>query len=188
MKTSSNAELVALLESRDGALRDAAARELFRIGRESAERAMAAWRATADIGALISNHATVGIAVTRERFQTIRALLGEPRLAEVPPDQDAEEFEWGLDSEVHLDILTTRAPGQDGSIAKYLGKFGEGIQQVEFLTSDIHELTRRLAGRLNVRSIYPAARDGADGTRVNFFLAGIPSGGKILIEFVQAKR
>jgi hypothetical protein len=183
-----NAELVALLGSSDTESHYAAARELYRRGRAGAEQAIASWRADPQIGALISNHATVGIAVTRERFAKIRALLGEPRLAEVPPDQDAEEFEWDLDADVHIDVLTTRTPGKDGAIAKFLAKFGEGIQQVEFLTPNVDEVTRLLASRLNVPAIYPATRNGADGARVNFFLVGIPSGGKILIELVEAKR
>lgn len=181
-------ELVQRLASPDRASRDAAARELFRIGRENAERAIAAWRADSETGRLISNHTTVGIAVTRERFAKIRALLGEPRLAQVPPDQDADEFEWNLGSETHLDILTTRAPGKDGAIAKYLAKFGEGIQQVEFVTNNVDAVTKLLSSRLNVAAIYPATRNGADGTRVNFFLASIPSCGKILVELVEAKR
>lgn len=183
-----SSELIALLESPDSASRDAAARKLFRIGRDNAERAIAAWRANPEIGALISNRATVGIAVTRERFAKIRALLGEPRLADVPPDQDAEEFEWAVDSATHLDVLTTRASDKEGAIAKFLGKFGEGIQQVELLTRNIDEVTLLLASKLNVFSIYPATRNGADGTRVNFFLAGIPTKGKILIELVESKR
>lgn len=182
-----SSELIALLESPDSASRDAAARELFRVGRDNAERAITGWRANPEIGALISNHTTVGIAVTRARFAKIRALLGEPRLAEVPPDQDAEEFEWSVDADVHLDILTNRARGTDGAIAKYLTKFGEGIQQVEFLTRDIDEVTRLLRSQLNITAVYPTTRNGADGTRVNFFLASIPSG-KILVELVQAKR
>jgi tellurite resistance protein TerC len=188
LKTLSTAELIVRLESPDGASRDTAARELFHRGRDNAERSIAAWRANPEIGALISNRATIGIAVTRERFARIRLRLGEPRLAEVPADQDAEEFEWSVDSSAHLDILTTRAQGEDGAIAKFLAKFGEGIQQVEFLTPDIGEVTRLLGSLLNVTAIYPATRNGADGTRVNFFLGGIPSGGKILIELVEAKR
>jgi len=34
---------------------------------------------------------TVGIAVQPELFRQIRAANGSPRLAEVPPDQDAED-------------------------------------------------------------------------------------------------
>ncbi len=184
----SSAELAARLDSADSASRVAAARELYRRGRAEAEQAISGWRADAQIGEFISNHATVGIAVRPERFARIRALLGEPRLAEVPPDQDAEEFEWSPDGSVHLDILTTRAVGRDGAIAKFLTKFGEGIQQVEFLTPNVDEATRLLALQLHASAIYPTTRNGADGTRVNFFLASIPSSGKILIELVEAKR
>jgi hypothetical protein len=105
----------------------------------------------------------------------------------VPPDQDAEEFEWSPSAGVHLDILTTRAPDKDGAIAKFLSKFGEGIQQVEFLTRNIDDVTRLLASRLNLTAIYPATRNGADGTRVNFFLARAAEGKKVLIELVETK-
>jgi hypothetical protein len=184
----SNAELVAQLDLPNSASREAAGRELYCRGRADAEQAIHKWRANAEIGNLISDHATVGIAVTRERFAKIRSLLQMPRLADVPPDQDAEEFEWNLGAGVQLDILTTRAPGKEGAIAKFLAKFGEGIQQVEFPTSNIAEATELLASRLNVTPIYPAARNGADGTRVNFFLANTDDRKKVLIELVEAKR
>jgi hypothetical protein len=182
------AELIARLASSDSALRDAAARELYRRGREDTEEAIATWRADPEIGALITSHTTVGIAVTPKRFARIRTLLGEPGLAQVPPDQDAEEFEWSVDSAVRLDILTTRTPDKGGAIAKFLAKFGEGIQQVEFLTRDVDKASKLLASQLNVAAIYPATRNGADGTRVNFFLVSAAGGRKILIELVEAKR
>lgn len=181
------AELVALLDSTSREPREAAARELFRRGRAAAEQAVASWRADSQIAPLISPHATAGIAVAPQRFVRIRAVLAQPRLAEVPPDQDAQEFEWNLDPETHLDILTTRDSSQNGAIAKFLAKFGEGIQQVEFLTPDVDSATRLLASRLSVSPVYPATRAGADGTRVNFFLCSTPAGGKILIELVEAK-
>lgn len=187
-KGSSNQELIALLDSPHGAWRESAARELFERGRADAEGAVASWRADSEIAGFISDHATVGIAVTPERFARMRALLGEPRLAKVPPDQDAQEFEWHPGGETHCDILTTRAPGQDGAIARFLAKFGEGIQQVEFLTRDVDEAARRLASRFAIAPVYPATRQGADGARVNFFLVNGKGGRKILIELVEAKR
>jgi hypothetical protein len=39
-----------------------------------------------------------------------------------------------------------------------------------------------------VTAIYPAARNGADGTRVNFFLVNTDDRNKVLIELVEAKR
>lgn len=186
-RASSNADFVLRLDSPDAASRVTAARELYRRGRDDAEQAIAGWRADPEIDERISKHATVGIAVVRERFARIRALLGQPRLAEVPPDQDAEEFEWNP-SDVHLDILTTRAPGKDGAIAKFLAKFGEGVQQVEFLTRDIDEVTRLLASRLKVKAVYATTRAGADGTRVNFFLVSAAESKKVLVELVEPKR
>lgn len=184
----SNAQLAALLDSSADQSREAAARELFRRGRADAERAIERWRADSQIALLISHHATVGVAVGPDRFTRIRTLLGQPRLAEVPPDQDAQEFEWNLAPDVHLDILTTCAPGESGAIAKFLAKFGEGIQQVEFLADNVDAATRLLGSRLDISPVYPATRAGADGTRVNFFLARTAGDGKILIELVEAKR
>ena len=53
----------------------------------------------------------VGIAVRPETFQHIRAANNSPRLADVPADQDALEFELHLDASLEFDILTTREPG-----------------------------------------------------------------------------
>ncbi|MHB8527462.1 MAG: VOC family protein [Candidatus Acidiferrales bacterium] len=178
-------ELVRGLASQDRGIRDSVVRELYRRGRKLAEEAIATWRQDSEITRLISEHATVGIAVTPERFTVIRSALGNPVLANVPPDQDAEEFEWSFGDSAHLDILTTREPGGAGAIARFLEKFGEGIQQVEFLTPDIDRTTEMLRSRLGVTPIYPATRAGADGTRVNFFLASAPAAKKILIELVE---
>ena len=178
-------ELVRGLASQDRGIRDSVVRELYRRGRKLAEEAIATWRQDSEIARLISEHATVGIAVTPGQFTAIRSALGSPILANVPPDQDAEEFEWSVGDSVHLDILTTREPGGAGAIARFLAKFGEGIQQVEFLTPDIDRTTEMLRSRLGVTPIYPATRAGADGTRVNFFLASAPAAKKILIELVE---
>jgi hypothetical protein len=129
---------------------------------------------------------TVGVAVTPENFDRIRAANGSPRLADVPPDQDAKEFELHFAHGTRLDILTSLAPEAAGAIARYLQKFGEGIQQVELLTRNIDRATEILRSRFGVQPIYPATRAGADGTRVNFFLAASSEKGKILIELVEA--
>lgn len=127
---------------------------------------------------------TVGVAVGRETFGRIRAANGMPRLAEVPAEQDAEEFELHFDGGSSVDILTSRAPGGTGAIAKYLAKFGEGVQQVEFHCKNVDRATQILKEKFGITAIYPETRAGADGTRVNFFL--VPSGdGKVLIELYE---
>jgi hypothetical protein len=86
---------------------------------------------------------------------------------------------------VILDILTTREPGGSGAIAKYLAKFGEGVQQVEYRCTNVDSATQILKDKFRVEPVYPATRNGADGTRVNFFLVASPDGGKVLIELYE---
>lgn len=188
LDSSSAADLVAVLASANRSVREDAARELFRRGRALAEAATSSWRQIPQIAALLSDHVTVGIAVTPKRSAEIRAAFGNPRLADVPSDQDAEEFEWSLGAGVHLDILTTRQEGGAGAIARFLGKFGEGIQQVEIVTGNLDRVTELLRSRLGVGPVYPAARAGSDSTRMNFFLVDTHYCGKVLIELVEIRK
>jgi len=130
----------------------------------------------------------VGIAVQPDTFQKIRAANHSPRLAQVPSDQDAQEFELHLDASSEFDILTTREPGGSGAISRFLQKFGEGIQQIEICVRDVDRATEILRTRFAQEPLYPATRPGADGTRVNFFLAVGPDTKKVLIELVEAAR
>ncbi|HXX43425.1 MAG TPA: hypothetical protein VEJ38_01760 [Candidatus Acidoferrales bacterium] len=129
---------------------------------------------------------TVGIAVEPGNFEKIRAANGSPRLSDVPPDQDAKEFELSFDGSRHFDILTTREPAGTGAIARYLQKFGEGIQQIEINVSDVDRASEILHTRFGLAPIYPQTRPGADNTRVNFFLVPTRNGGKVLIELVES--
>jgi tellurite resistance protein TerC len=132
---------------------------------------------------------TVGIAVLAETFDKIRTATGSPPLAEAPPDQDVLEFELEFAEDLvqptRLDILTTKAPGDDGAIARFLTKFGEGIQQVEIDVTDVDRATEILRTRFQIEPIYPATRPGANGTRVNFFLVTSWNGTKVLVELVE---
>src|SRR4029077_20329143 len=132
---------------------------------------------------------TVGIAVLPETFDEIRAANGFPPLADAPADQDVLEFELDLAesgmSYVHLDILTTNAPGGNGAIARFLEKFREGIQQVEIDVTDVDRATEILRTRFKVEPIYSATRPGANGTRVNFFLVTAWNNQKVLVELVE---
>jgi hypothetical protein len=132
---------------------------------------------------------TTGIAVLPATFDRIRTANGSPPLANVPPDQDALEFELEFHGQFipppRLDILTTKAPGGDGAIARFLNKFGEGIQQVEIDVTDVDRATEILGTRFQIEPIYPATRPGANGTRVNFFLVTSWNGAKVLVELVE---
>ena len=129
----------------------------------------------------------VGIAVQPGTFQKISEANNSPALADVPPDQDAIEFELHFNDHVDLDILTTREPRGTGAIAKFLSKFGEGIQQIEIYVRDVDRATEILRSRFNLNAVYPKTRAGAGGTRINFFLISLPEGSKVLIELVEEK-
>jgi hypothetical protein len=184
------ASAIADLASPDASVRAAAAAGLYRSGRAHAETAVAPWFANRDLAPLLfypNPVVTVGVAVAAARFAAIRAAFGNPRLSEVPPDQDAMEFELHLAEGVSLDLLTSREPGGTGAIARFLEKFGEGIQQVEFRCRNVEQATALLEQEFQQSPIYPQVRAGADGTRVNFFLVCAQEG-KVMIELYEAAR
>lgn len=188
------AEVIRRLAAPDQSERERAAREIFQRGVGLAHPVIEKWLADKELSAAYvpdasnSPKATVGIAVTPEHFAEIRAAWGSPRLAEVPPDQDAMEFELHSGHHTRLDILTTAQPGGPGAIARFLQKSGEGIQQVELLVRDVDHATEILRTKYNLEPIYPQTRTGADKTRVNFFLVATPQGKKVLIELVEPTR
>jgi hypothetical protein len=182
---SETAGLIAALSSADAAARARAAGFLYEQGAALSEAATAAWRDDAELAALFTGSPTVGVAVRPETFEHIHAANDSPPLADVPPDQDAREFELHFPPKISLDILTTREPGGAGAIARFLDRRGEGIQQVELFVSDVDRATTLLRDRHGLEPIYPATRPGADGTRVNFFLVPTPAGSKVLIELVE---
>jgi hypothetical protein len=175
--------------------RQSAAELLYRAGVSLSRPVVLSWCAHEELAALLLRDPlapmpdflgiTVGVAVAPSNFHLIRDAWNSPRLAEVPPDQDALEFELHAGGGVALDILTSRDPAGSGAIARFLARIGEGIQQVEYLVRDVARacsLVRDLAG---LSPVYPAPRPGAGSTTINFFLAVTPGGGKVLIELVE---
>jgi hypothetical protein len=180
---------IAGLCSGEASVREGAAGEIYAAGCVPVERAAGAWWSDAELAALVTApipEVTVGLAVQRETFSKIRVANSVSRLADVPSDQDAEEFELHFANGVSLDILTSRAPGGEGAIARYLGKFGEGVQQVEFRCTNVDRATEILKEKFGVVAVYPETRPGADGTRVNFFLVPVPGAAKVLIELYES--
>jgi tellurite resistance protein TerC len=132
---------------------------------------------------------TIGIAVSPDTFEKIRAANGSPPLAAAPADQDVVEFELEFQESpmppLRLDILTTKAPEGGGAIARFLDKFGEGIQQLEIDVTNVDRATEILREKFKLEPIYPATRAGANGTRMNFFLVPAYDGKKALVELVE---
>jgi hypothetical protein len=176
------------MTSPESETRAISATEIYKTGRALADHAAYPWWGDEDLAALLNGNdpkMTIGLAVTPERFKQIHEASGLPRLSEVPPDQDALEFELHFPGGLSMDILTTKDPAGSGAIARFLQEFGEGIQQIEYLCKDVDRATQILKTKLNVPAIYPEARLGADGTRVNFFLVSAPDAGKVLIELYE---
>ncbi len=175
----------------DAAVREDSAAAIFRHGSALIAPLLRDWLSDPKLAPHLASttgvpEITVGIAVQPPNFEQIRAANGSPRLADVPPDQDAKEFELEFRRGVRLDILTSTDPSASGAIAKFLQKFGEGIQQIEVNVDDVDRAIEILRSRFNIQPVYPATRAGANGTRVNFFLASFTKGGKVLIELVQS--
>jgi hypothetical protein len=179
---------IAALSSADEKERADAASKIHAAGRSLAEPTVRGWLENREFAMLFGRELdiTVGLAVTPATFAKIREATGWPRLAEVPAEQDATEFELDFDGRVALDILTSREPGGSGAIAKFLAKHGDGIQQVEFRCRDVDRATAILRERFGVESIYPKKRAGADGAQVNFFLVPGTDGKRVLIELYEA--
>lgn len=179
-------EQIRKLASVEFAVRDAAAEEIYVAGSILARRAAQAWLKDSDFAVLVGKDPaiTVGVAVSKDLFEQIRAANENPRLAEVPAEQDAKEFELHFTG-ISIDVLTSNAPEANGAIARYLSRFGEGIQQVEFLCKDVDRATQILKERFGMTAVYPETRNGADGTRINFFLAATPENEKVLIELYE---
>jgi len=164
-----------------------AAAEIYRIGHDRAQSAVHNWWQIPELAALCGSQPKpiVGLAVHQETFARIRAANNFPQLAEVPPEQDATEFELHFPSGIALDILTTRDPDGSGAIAKFLAKQGQGIQQVEYHCSDVDRAAAILREQFQLIPVYPKKRPGANATQVNFFLITAPGNCKVLIELYE---
>jgi hypothetical protein len=176
------------MSASDSEVRVASATEIHRLGRALADHAVFPWWEDTELFSLLEGgnpSVTVGLAVTPSRFDAIREASGSPRLAEVPPDQDAMEFELHLPGGLSMDVLTSKDPAGSGAIAKYLQKFGEGIQQIEFRCKNVDRATQILQEKFALNPVYPETKSGADGTRINFFLLSAPGASKVLIELYE---
>jgi hypothetical protein len=180
-------EWIAELSSEDVKERLHAGARIFAAGRSFAEPAVLHWQTHDEFAGLLGEKpmVTIGLAVKPETFARIRQANGWPRLAEVPAEQDAAEFELHFEGSVALDVLTSREPDGSGAIAKFLSKIGEGVQQVEFRCSNVDRATAILREHFGVTAVYPEIKPGADGTRVNFFLVTGANGKKVLIELYE---
>lgn len=187
----STAAWISKLAGADTKEREAAAYALFRMGCATAEPVLRQWFADPEFRALAPRGGallTVGLAVHPATFEAIRSRFGQPKLAQVPPEQDALEFELSFAHGVRLDVITPRTTGSDGPIAKFLARFDEGIQQVECDLREVSQAAEILRQHFQIEPVYPQTRAGANQTRVNFFLVPVADNRKLLIELVESPK
>jgi hypothetical protein len=152
------------LSDPDSHARETAAAEIFASGCELARPIVEQWSADDELASCFVRGAsgvpeqTVGVAVEADNFERLRKAFGFPPLADVPPDQDALEFEIDYPSGVRLDILTTRDPSGSGAIAGFLRKFGDSRRQRgQFRANPLRPLRNRagLPGHSRRRKRHP---------------------------------
>ena len=181
-------EWIESLASQSPDERAKAAALIYRTGHQRATQATHLWWSNAEFAKLCGTNpaATVGLALQPLTFAKIREANNFPRLAEVPPEQEATEFELHFPGGIALDVLTTRELEGSGAIARFLAKQGEGVQQVEFPCENVDRAAAVLREQFGVQAVYPSKRPGADGTHVNFFLVATADGAKVLIELYES--
>src|ERR1051325_5424093 len=103
-------EWIAGLSSSDARARADSASAIYATGRGRADQALQHWRQEEEFARLVGRDpkVTVGLAVRPETFAEIREANGSPRLADVPAEQDASEFELHFAGDVSLAVLTPR--------------------------------------------------------------------------------
>jgi len=180
-------QLIDALSASDDAVRADAAAQIYNAGVAPALIVANKWRQDSELADLLATpklYSTVGLAVFPATFAKIRAAANNPALAEVPADQDAQEFELHFPTAISLDILTSKDPAGRGAIARYLTRFGQGIQQVEFRCRNVDRAAEILKTNFAASPVYPAARPGANNTRINFFLVASEDE-KLLLELYE---
>jgi methylmalonyl-CoA/ethylmalonyl-CoA epimerase len=101
---------------------------------------------------------------------------------EVNEEQGVREAMLAVgDSGSCIQLLAPLTP--DSTIAKFLDRSGEGIQQVAYGVDDIDAASAELRSR-GVRLLYDEPRRGTAGSRVNFVHPKDVGG--VLVELVQA--
>lgn len=196
MRTKKLSWYIANLANAEARKRTEAGRALFEEGARHAWEVAEAWMNDGELTGIfavetygspgeVHPETTVGIAVNEETWKKIREANGNPSEADVPPEQDAREFELHFEGKAQLDILTARNAEGGGALARFLQRNGPGIQQVEFRVYDVAGATELLRRRFMLTPVYTAPRTGANEARVNFFLVLAPNGKKLLIELFE---
>ena len=95
-------------------------------------------------------------------------------------EQGIDEAMLALPNDVFIQLIAPLGP--DTTIAKFLDKNGEGLQQIAFRVSSINDAMTRISDA-GLRLIYPEARRGTHNSKINFIHP--KDAGGILVELVE---
>jgi methylmalonyl-CoA/ethylmalonyl-CoA epimerase len=100
---------------------------------------------------------------------------------EVNEEQGVREAMMAVgDSGSHIQLLAPLSP--ESTIAKFLDRSGPGIQQMAYRVEELDAVSATLRKR-GLRLLYPEARRGTAGSRINFIHP--KDAGGILVELVE---
>ncbi len=176
------------LGSEDQATREAAAAQLHYQASLLADKAIADYSQVQGLIDLLAKPATCGVCVEPETFEQIKQAWGNPKVHTME-SQNAREFEIALPGGIHLDILTPLDREKDSALVTHLNKRDEGIQQVEIFTTDVAKVVEVINANKSVLGSGTSTEKpfpGITGENVAFQLLKLKSGGRVLMEFVQA--
>lgn len=95
-------------------------------------------------------------------------------------EQGIDEAMLALPNDVFVQLIAPLGPNT--TIAKFLEKNGEGLQQIAFRVSSIDEAMTRVSAA-GLRLIYPEPRSGTRNSRINFIHP--KDAGGVLVELVE---
>ena len=101
---------------------------------------------------------------------------------EINEDQGVREGMLAV-GDAHLQLLAPLSP--DSTIAKFIARSGDGMQQIAFEVTDVVAAAALLADR-GVQLLYPEPRHGTAGSLVNFVHP--KDCGGVLVELVQLNK
>jgi methylmalonyl-CoA/ethylmalonyl-CoA epimerase len=95
-------------------------------------------------------------------------------------EQGIDEAMLAIPGDTYIQLIAPLGP--DTTIAKFIDKNGEGLQQIAYRVTDINQ-AMTLISKAGLRLIYPEPRKGTSNSKINFIHP--KDAGGILVELVE---
>ncbi|HEX8626605.1 MAG TPA: methylmalonyl-CoA epimerase [Catenuloplanes sp.] len=143
--------------------------------------------ASDDIGLLRIDHVGVAVADLDAAIDFYQRIFGMRCVhRETNTEQGVQEAMLAVGPDDTGGCVQLLAPlSADSTIAKFLDRNGPGVQQVAYTVADVDAASAALRAR-GLRLLYPQARRGTAGSRINFVHP--KDAGGVLVELVEPAR